>query len=224
MLLDVVYNHVGASGTKAPEGVRPLLHLALRDAVGRGDQLRRRALGRCARVGAAERRAVGARLPRRRAAARRRAHDQGLQPRAPRRRRRAPHRAGLRDRRIRPERPDGDARRHARRLGLRRRLGRRLPPRAAHAADRRPRGLLRRVRRARRPGQGLPPAARPRRHVLELPPPPLRRPRRRRPARALRGLLRQPRPGRQPRRSATACRWRCAPWPRWSPSSARSRR
>ena len=26
MLLDVVYNHVGASGTQATEGLRPLLH------------------------------------------------------------------------------------------------------------------------------------------------------------------------------------------------------
>ena len=60
------------------------------------------------------------------------------------------------------------------------RLGRRLPPRAARAADRRPRGLLRGVRHARRPGEGVPPPARPRRHVLDVPPPPLRRARRRR--------------------------------------------
>ena len=76
------------------------------------------------------------------------------QPRAPRRRRsraactRRPARA--RDRRVRPQRPEGDALPRARRLGLRRRLGRRLPPRAARAADRRPRRLLRGVRRARR--------------------------------------------------------------------------
>ena len=47
--------------------------------------------------------------------------------------------------------------------------------------------------------QGLPPPARPRRHVLQLPRPPLRRARGRRPARALRRLLLRPRPGRQPR-------------------------
>ncbi len=83
------------------EGVRPVLHLALRDALGRGDQLRRRAVRRRPRVGAPERRAVGARLPRRRPAARRRARDQGLQPRAPGGRRGAPHGAGVRDRRVR---------------------------------------------------------------------------------------------------------------------------
>ena len=82
-----------------------------------------------------------------------------------------PRRAG--HRRVRAQRPEG-----ARRLGLRRRLGRRLPPRAARAADRRPRRLLRGVRHARRAGQGAPPPALPRRHVLDVPPPPLRRARR----------------------------------------------
>ena len=51
--------------------------------------------------------------------------------------------ARARDRRVRPERPEGDARARARRLGLRRRLGRRLPPRAARRADRRDRRLVR---------------------------------------------------------------------------------
>ena len=50
------------------------------------------------------------------------------------------------------------------------------PPRPAGAAHRRPRGLLRRVRHGRRDGQGVRPPALPRRHVLELPPPPLRGP------------------------------------------------
>ena len=45
------------------------------------------------------------------------------------------------------------------------RLGRRLPPRAARAADRRPRGLLRGVRHARRAGEDVPPPALPRRHA-----------------------------------------------------------
>ena len=68
------------------------------------------------------------------------------------------------------------------RLGLRRGLGRRLPPRAADAADRRSRGLLRRVRPRRPAGQGVPPPARARRRLLELPPAALRRAGRRRAA------------------------------------------
>ena len=48
-------------------------------------------------------------------------------------------------------------------------------------------------------GQGVSPPVRPRRQLLELPPAPLRRARRRRPARAVRRLLPEPRPGRQPR-------------------------
>src|SRR3712207_8842996 len=86
-----------------------------------------------------------------------------------------------------------------RRLGLRRRLGRRLPPRTAGAADGGPRGLLRGVRRRRGPRQGLPPAARPRRDLLHVPPPALRGARRGPPARGLRRLQPEPRPGRQPR-------------------------
>ena len=79
--------HAGAAG------VRPVLHLALRDAVGRGDQLRRRRLRRRPRVGDPERRAVGARLPPRRPAARRHPRDHRRQPGAPRRRGRPPHRS-----------------------------------------------------------------------------------------------------------------------------------
>ena len=67
-----------------------------------------------------------------------------------------------RDRRVGHQRPEGA---HA--VGLRRRLGRRLPPRAARAADRRPRGLLRGVRHARRAGEGAAPPALPRRHLLD---------------------------------------------------------
>ena len=61
------------------------------------------------------------------------------------------HAAGAardRDRRVRPERPEGDRDRDG--WGCDARLGRRLPPRAARAAHRRPRGLLRGVRHARR--------------------------------------------------------------------------
>ena len=43
VILDVVYNHVGASGVKALRRVRPVLHRQVRDALGQGDQLRRRA-------------------------------------------------------------------------------------------------------------------------------------------------------------------------------------
>ncbi len=57
----------------------------------------------------------------------------------------------------------------ARRLGLRRGLGRRLPPRAAHPDHRRARGLLQRVRDAGRPGQGAAPPAPARRHLVDLP-------------------------------------------------------
>ena len=42
MLLDVVYNHVGASGTQGLECFGPYFTVALRDAVGPRDQLRRR--------------------------------------------------------------------------------------------------------------------------------------------------------------------------------------
>ena len=53
VILDVVYNHVGASGDAGARGVRALLHRPVRDAVGQGDQLRRRRLRPGARVGAA---------------------------------------------------------------------------------------------------------------------------------------------------------------------------
>ena len=97
------------------------------------------------RVGDPERRAVGPRLPRRRAAARRDARDL--------RRRRAARARGAR--RARPRgRPDalviaemeiGDLRAD-RGLGPRRAVGRRVPPRAARPAHRRARRLLRRLR------------------------------------------------------------------------------
>ena len=77
-----------------PGVLRPLLHLALRDAVGPGDELRRRRLRRRPRVGAAERRAVDPRLPPRRAAPRRDPLDPRLQPRAPGRRDQPPRARG----------------------------------------------------------------------------------------------------------------------------------
>ena len=101
-----------------------------------------------------------------------------------------------------------------RRLGLRRRLGRRLPPRAARRADGRDGRLVRGVRRHRHAGQGVPSPARARRDLLELPRAPLRRARRTtsrpsasssspptttRSATARSATARPPRPGRSPR-------------------------
>ena len=40
VILDVVYNHVGASGTPALEAFGPVLHRQVRDPVGPRDQLR----------------------------------------------------------------------------------------------------------------------------------------------------------------------------------------
>ena len=71
MILDVVYNHVGP-GDEALARVRAVLHRPPRDVLGRRDRLR---AARRARMGDPERRAMGARLPRRRPAARRRARD-----------------------------------------------------------------------------------------------------------------------------------------------------
>ena len=118
------------------------------------------------------------------------------------------------------------------------RLGRRLPPRPARAAHRRPRRLLRGVRRDRAARQGLPPPAR--RTTATT-----RRSRGRRfgaraddvAARALRRLRPEPRPGRQPRvrrppaargaparRAAARCSRRSRRCCSWARSTARPRR
>ncbi len=133
--------------------------------------------------------------------------------------------------------PQRDARPRRRRLGLRRGLGRRLPPRGAHARHGRARRLLLRLRVGRAAREGLAPSLRLRRHLLELPPPAVRRTRRRRATRAVRGVLPGPRPGRKPRPAAIACRRRHARWPHsarccrrtsrccsWARSTARTRR
>ena len=73
------------------------------------------------------------------------------------------------------------------------------------------RGVRRRVAAAR---QGVPPPARPRRRLLDVPPPALRRAGRRPPRRALRRLRPEPRPGRQPRVRRPAARPRSARSPR----------
>ena len=136
-------------------GVRPVLHGHVRDALGQGDQLRRRRLRTRVRewvLQSAESWIRDFHLDGLRLDAIHAIFD--AQPRAPRAGARAPRARGrparARDRRVRAERPEGRALPRARRLGLRRRLGRRLPPRAARAADRRPRRLLRGVRRGRR--------------------------------------------------------------------------
>ena len=86
VLLDVVYNHLGASGVTAIEAFGPYFTEQVRDAVGQGDQLRRRRLRPGARVGLPERRGLGARLRDRRPATRRHPRDLRLQRRAHRRR------------------------------------------------------------------------------------------------------------------------------------------
>ena len=96
-------------------GLRAVLHRQVRDAVGQGDQLRRRRLRPGARVGVPERGGLGARLRDRRPAPRRHPRDLRLQRRAhrrpggPARARGQP--ARLRDRRVGAQRPGGDARR-----------------------------------------------------------------------------------------------------------------
>ena len=204
VMLDVVYNHVGASGHQGAAGLRAVLHRQARDAVGRRPQRRRRALRRRPRVGVPERRAVGARLPPRRPAPGRDPRDRRLEPRAPRGRDRPPRarrrspgalviaESGLNDPKVMRVAELGghgcdaawaDDFHHALRTLL------------TGDTD----GLVRGVRLARAAGQGLQAPARPRRHLLDVPQAALRGARGRRAARALRRLLRRPRPGRQPR-------------------------
>ena len=142
-----------------------------------------------ARVGDPERRALGARLRRRRPAPGRGAR--GLRRLAARTCSPSSPSVSARSRRGRCHRRDGDGRpAPARGLGPRRAVGRRAPPPSARAADRRARRLLRRVRLARGPRGGAAP------HT----------------GRAPDRLLAEPRPGRQPRarRPAGARRARAA--------------
>ena len=204
VILDVVYNHLGASGVKALRGLRPLLHRQVRDALGRGAQLRRRAVAtRCA-SGSARAPSSGCATststacgstPSTRSSTRA-PSTSSPSCRAARARAAA---ARARDRRERPQRPEGDARRPSRRLGLRRAVGRRLPPRAARAAHRRARGLLRGVRPRRRPGQGVPPPARARRQLLDASAGAASARRPTTAAASASSSSPEPRPGRQPR-------------------------
>ena len=175
VILDVVYNHVGP-GNEALRALRPVLHRPARDLLGRRDRL---LAARRARVGDPERRAVGARLPRRRAAPRRGARDlrrlasRTSAPSSPRacatRARRALVISEMEVGRLAADRG----------VGPRRAVGRPLAPRAARPPHRRARGLLRGLRLGRLARRG---PARPRP----------------RPA-AARRLRPEPRPGRQPR-------------------------
>ena len=216
VLLDVVYNHVGASGTEALRRSARTSPHKLRDAVGRGDQLRRRALATPCASGccqSAERwirdfHLDGLRLDAIHAIVD--SSPEHLVAEVARRVHAPPGRA--RDRRVRPERPEGRCATPSSAAGAA------TPPgpttsttRCASLLTGDSEGYYAEFGALAPTRQGLPPPARPRRHLLDVPPPPLRRPRRRRPARALRRLLRQPRPGRQPRASATACRSRRAP-------------
>ena len=144
VLLDVVYNHVGASGVQALEAFGPYFTEHVRDAWGRGDQLRRRRLAtpsasgccRAPRAGSATSTstACGSTPSTRSSTPAPSTSSPALARRVHARDPRALviAESGLND-------PKVMRSARARRLGLRRRLGRRLPPRAARAAHRRPR-------------------------------------------------------------------------------------
>ena len=171
-ILDVVYNHVGASGQPGAAGVRPLLHRQVLDVLGRGDELRRRRLGRGARVGRCRPPRAGSATSTSTACASTRSTRSSTpapehivaasSPAGCTRRDRGAiviAESGLND-------PKVDARRRAQAAGAATRAWADDFHHALRvAADRRARGLLRRVRPRRRPGQGVPPPARARRHL-----------------------------------------------------------
>ena len=145
------------------------------------------------------------------------------------------------DRGERPERRARDASGNGRRPRTRLGVVRRPAPRGARRAHRRARGLLRRLRHARRPRQGAPPGLRLRRARVAVPRAAPRRSSRgpRRPP--LRRVLPEPRPDRQPgarraavgargfrdgqaRRRASCCSRRSCPCCSWARSTARRRR
>ena len=178
VILDVVYNHVGAvrrAGAARPSArTSPTRYeTPWGEAINFDDaRLRRRP-----RVGAAERRAAGSATSTSTACASTPIHaiyDDGAEHLVARARRPRARRATARALVIAEsglQRPEGDAPAAQRRLGLRRRLGRRLPPRAARAAHRRARrATTRSSARVGAAGQGVPPPARPRRQLLDVPP------------------------------------------------------
>ena len=179
-ILDVVYNHVGASGEHGARGVRPLLHRrSTRRSGARRSTSTTRTRDPVREWVLQSRRGLGPRLPRRRPAPRRHPRDLRLERRAPRRRdRRRVHAAspralviaesGLND----PQGHAPAARTAAGAATPRGPTTSTTPCASLLTGD--ARGLLRGVRRGRRPRQGVPPPARPRRQLLDVPPPALR--------------------------------------------------
>ena len=228
VILDVVYNHVGASGVKALEAFGPYFTERYETPWGKAVNFDDEGSDARPRVGAAERRGLGARLPRRRPAPRR-------DPRHPRRRRPPRARASWpsactrRDRaraghrRERPERPEGHPPGAPGRLRPRRRRGpttsttrcTRCSPASARAGTRSSARSAQLAKAFHRPHvhDGGYSTFRGRRFGA-----PRRRPR----ARAVRRLRPEPRPGRQPRLRRPAARARRGRWPRsarcWHPS------
>ena len=227
VILDLVPNHVGASGRRrSRRSARTSPTATARS--GAGDQLRRRAERRHPRVARAGRRGVGHRpAPRRvppRRHPRRLRHVGAARPRAVRRPRARRAAARARHRRERAERPEGHAPRER--------------PAAAATTPRGPTTSTTRCARCspatatattRSSGtwtarQGVPPPARPRRRVLDVPPAALRRARRRRAARAASSCSPRTTTRSATARSATGCRARSARSPRCARCSRRSSR
>ncbi len=180
VILDVVYNHVGP-GNELLDRLRAVLHRPARDVLGRGARLR---AARRARVGDPERRAVGARLPHRRAAARRDARDLRRQ-RAARPAPSSPTACAPSTRRARDLRDGGRRLAADRGVGPRRAVGRRASTTRCMSCS--------------------PASARATTSRTARSPTSRARTRRRRP-RAARDLRAEPRPGRQPRARRPAAR------------------
>ena len=149
VILDVVYNHVGPSGSQALEAFGPYFTGNTRRPGGRRSTTTTPTATRSANSCPGATGWIrdfgidGLRLDAIHAIfdSERRAHRGRGGAARPR------HARGCgRDRRERAERPAGDAGPRRRRVGLRRGVGRRLPPLAADARHRRPRRLLRRLR------------------------------------------------------------------------------
>ena len=220
VVLDVVYNHVGASGGAGARGLRPVLHRQLRDVLGRGDQLRRRAAATPCASGCCRAPRAGSATSTSTACASTRstrstttAPTTSSRELAERVHARRPGalviaESGLNDPKVmRPRERGGwgcdaawaDDFHHALRV----------------AADRRARRLLRGVRRGRAAGQGVPPPARPRRQLLDASAAAASaRPPTTSPPEQLRRLRPEPRPGRQPRARRPAARARRGRSPR----------
>ena len=157
VILDVVYNHVGASGQQALEAFGPYFTGKYSTPWGKAINYDDADCDPVREFGAPERHRLDPRLRHRRPATRRDPRDLRSERRAHRGRGGAARprtredalviaESGLND-------PAGDAGPRRRRLGLRRGVGRRLPPLAADARHRRPRRVLRGLRLGRRSRQ-----------------------------------------------------------------------